>query len=85
MSADTGEKLVSMINQIARNITYERDQAVMIANHINAFWSPRMKTIFFNQIAAHGPESLDPMAKAAHGILVGRGSGPSPGAGNDAA
>ena len=42
MSADTGEKLVSMINQIARNVTHERDQAVMIANHITAFWSPRM-------------------------------------------
>ena len=83
MSADTGEKLVSMINQIARNVTHERDQAVMIANHITAFWSPRMKTIFFNQIAAHGPESLDPMAKAAHGILLGPGPGPS--AGKDAA
>lgn len=65
MSAHTTEKLVYMANQIARNVTHEADPATMIAEHIQAFWSARMKADVFAVL--DGPEgaALDPVARAA--------------------
>jgi formate dehydrogenase subunit delta len=63
-----------MVNQIARNVTHEPDPAKVIADHITAFWSPRMKTIFFDWIAAHGANGLAPAAQAAHDLLAGAGA-----------
>ncbi len=48
MSADSVEKLVYMANQIARNLMHEPDPAAATAAHIEAFWSPRMKTQIFD-------------------------------------
>jgi formate dehydrogenase subunit delta len=74
MSGDTGEKLVYMINQIARNVCHEPDPGGVIAKHVTTFWSPRMKTMFFDWIAAHGLAGLEPEAQAAHARLFGTGA-----------
>ena len=62
MSAHTTEKLVYMANQIARNVTHEPDPVAMIADHIHAFWSARMRADIF---AVLGEASLEPAARAA--------------------
>ncbi len=74
MSADTGEKLVYMVNQIARNLTHESNPADVIARHVITFWSPRMKTTFLDWVAAHGLAGLEPAAQAAHTLLAGAGA-----------
>lgn len=61
MSAGTVDKLVMMANQIARNLALDDDPVAATADHIKAFWSPRMK----DQIFAHGPEGLDAIARDA--------------------
>lgn len=62
MSAHTTEKLVYMANQIARNVTHEPDPVAMVADHIHAFWSARMKADIF---AVLGEAALEPAARAA--------------------
>jgi formate dehydrogenase subunit delta len=65
MSAHTLDKLIYMANQIARNVTHDPDPVTMIAEHIKAFWSPRMLQQIF--AALEGPEStrLDAVAHTA--------------------
>ncbi len=65
MSAHTTEKLVYMANQIARNVTHEPDPVAMIAEHIEAFWSPRMKADVFAVMDSPEGAALDPVARAA--------------------
>jgi formate dehydrogenase subunit delta len=65
MSAHTTEKLIYMANQIARNVTHEPDPAAMIADHIEAFWSPRMKADVFAVLGGPEGKALDPVARAA--------------------
>jgi len=60
-TVDTGEKLVRMVNQIARNLTHDKDPVAAIAQHIHAFWTVRMQ----QQLLDRGPEGLDPVAIAA--------------------
>lgn len=62
MSAHTTEKLVYMANQIARNVTHEPDPVAMIADHIHAFWSARMKADIFAVLEG---AALEPAARAA--------------------
>ena len=57
-------RLVTMANQIARNLAQEHDPAAATAEHIRLFWDPRMKAA----IAAHGAadgEGLDAVVRAA--------------------
>ena len=65
MSAHTAEKLVYMANQIARNVTHEPDPTAMIAEHIQAFWSARMKADVFAVMDGPKGAVLDPVARAA--------------------
>ncbi len=58
---DTTAKLVTMVNQIARNLARDKDPVSAIADHIHAFWSVRMR----EQLFAHGPAGLDPLSQAA--------------------
>ncbi|KUR76830.1 formate dehydrogenase subunit delta [Novosphingobium sp. FSW06-99] len=58
---DTTAKLVTMINQIARNLVHDKDQVAAVADHVHAFWSMRMQ----EQLLAHGPDGLDAVAIAA--------------------
>jgi hypothetical protein len=62
MSAHTTEKLVYMANQIARNVRHESDPVATVADHIQAFWSPRMKADVF---AVLDGAELEPTARAA--------------------
>lgn len=62
MSAHTTEKLVYMANQIARNVSHEPDPVAMIADHIHAFWSARMKADVF---AVLHEAAFEPTARAA--------------------
>lgn len=56
------DKLVYMANQIATFFqTRKHDEAVAgIADHINNFWEPRMRTQFFAIVDAGG-EGLKPL------------------------
>ena len=58
---DTTAKLVTMANQIARHLTRDKDPVAAVADHIHAFWTVRMQ----EQLLAHGPDGLDPLALAA--------------------
>lgn len=71
MSAHTAEKLVYMANQIARNVTHEPDPVAMIADHIHAFWSAKMKADIF---AAMEGATLEPAARAALDRLAAHAS-----------
>ena len=57
------ERLVYMANQIARNLTaMPDDQAIAtIADHIKAFWDPRMKAMILDDMG----KALTPVARAA--------------------
>lgn len=61
MSAQTGEKLVYMANQIARNQALEADPVAAVADHIASFWTPRMK----QDVLAQNAGDLEPIARAA--------------------
>jgi formate dehydrogenase subunit delta len=57
----TVERLVHMANQIAAHLTHEPDPVSATAQHMAAFWDPRMKAM----IAAAGIDGLSPVAAAA--------------------
>ena len=63
-------RLITMANQIARNLSVQGEDAAIAATaeHIRLFWDPRMKA----GILAHceqGGEGLDPLAlKALQGL-----------------
>jgi formate dehydrogenase subunit delta len=62
----TGERLVYMANQIARNLAAAggRDAPAMVADHIRKFWDPAMRARII-AIARQRPEALSPIAAAA--------------------
>ncbi len=66
MSAHTVERLVMMANQIGRFFAPQRktDQAFAIADHLEKFWDPRMRTLIIAHLEAGGA-GLDPMVLAA--------------------
>lgn len=68
------EKLVYMANQIAKNFAATRrsNPALATADHIGAYWDPRMKAMIFERLDAGG-EGLDPKAREALTILRDRG------------
>ncbi|WP_138466403.1 formate dehydrogenase subunit delta [Poseidonocella sp. HB161398] len=60
------EKMVMMANQIATFFKTQpgSDQAARVADHLNDFWEPRMRS----QLARHmeaGGEGLEPLVKEA--------------------
>ncbi len=72
MSPD--ERLVYMANQIARNLAAQGDEeaALAVADHIAAFWDPRMR----DRIFAMPDPALDPIAAHAIALLRARGVPP---------
>ncbi len=66
MSAHTVDRLVLMANQIGRFFAPQRrtDQAMAIADHLEKFWDPRMRTLIIAHLEAGGA-GLDPMVLAA--------------------
>lgn len=66
------DRLIYMVNQIARNLAAHPDPASATADHIAHFWDPRMRTMIFAHLAAGGA-GLDPVASAALRRLLGLG------------
>jgi hypothetical protein len=61
------EKLLKMAEQITANMAFTDDQAVVaakVADHLNRFWDPRMKSAFKDYAQAHS-EQLSPTQQAA--------------------
>jgi formate dehydrogenase subunit delta len=60
------EKLVMMVNQIARNLAVQGEEKAIAgtANHIARFWDPRMRAAIRAHLAAGGAD-LAPLARAA--------------------
>jgi formate dehydrogenase subunit delta len=58
MSAHTAEKLAYMANQIARNLVHDDKPVSAVADHITAFWTPRM----IDMLIAQGSAGLDQIA-----------------------
>jgi formate dehydrogenase subunit delta len=65
---NTVERLVHMVNQIAKNFAIGGEGAAVVATakHITDFWDPRMKRL----IIEHGDAGLDPIAAAAIARIV---------------
>jgi len=66
-----GNKLVYMVNQIARAFAAEgEDRAVAAtAEHLKLFWDPRMRREILAHLAAGG-EGLEPVSRAALERLI---------------
>ncbi len=61
MSGPTVEKLAYMVNQIARNLVHDDAPVAAVADHIVAFWTPRM----IDTLLAEGTNALEPLAAEA--------------------
>lgn len=70
---DQAQKLARMAGQIATFFkAYPRDEAVQsLAEHINQFWSKRMREEFLAAYAPGDPR-LDPLVAAALPLIRGR-------------
>lgn len=70
----SAERLVYMANQIARNLAAQGPDAaaLAVADHIAAFWDPRMKA----QIFAMEDAGLEPITARAVALLRDRGAPP---------
>ena len=65
----TDDRLVYMLNQIARNLAPEGSSAALaVAEHLVAFWDPRMR----ENILAMANPALDPIAAQAIDLLRAR-------------
>ena len=48
------EHLVSMANDIAINLSFHADADERIADHINRFWAPRMRSLWLEYATGGG-------------------------------
>ena len=62
----TGDRLIYMANQIARNLASEGPEraAAMVADHIRSFWDPAMRARI-GLLARERPDALSPIAATA--------------------
>lgn len=59
------DNIIMMANQIARNLTRGHgDPAVALAEHINSFWNPRMRTQLLDELKTDNPEIVEIVRKA---------------------
>ena len=58
------EHLVTMANDIAVNLSFHADADERIADHINRFWAPRMRSLLIEYVAGGGQGLSDHMAPA---------------------
>lgn len=73
MSGHTAQKLAYMANQIARNLVHDEAPVMAMADHIVAFWTPRM----IDTLLAEGAGGLEPAAAEAM-ARIAAGRVPSP-------
>ena len=50
------EHLITMANDIGINLSFHEDADVRIADHINRFWAPRMRSLLLEYAKAGGQE-----------------------------
>jgi formate dehydrogenase subunit delta len=65
------DKLLRMAEQIAANMAYTDDQAVVaakVADHLNRFWDPRMKAAL-REYAESADAALSPVLQEAVALL----------------
>jgi len=48
------DQLVKMANQIAANFSFHEDAVTRVADHLQRFWAPSMRTELIGHIAAGG-------------------------------
>jgi formate dehydrogenase subunit delta len=60
--------LVSMANDIAANLGFHADADERIADHINRFWAPRMRSLLL-EYADGGGQGLSETLLSALGLL----------------
>lgn len=62
----TGDRLIYMANQIARNLAAQGEAEAVdaTADHIASFWDPHMRARIA-RLAAERPDALSPIAAAA--------------------
>lgn len=62
----TGDRLIYMANQIARNLAVEGEERAIAAtaDHIASFWDPHMRARIA-ALAAEQPDALSPIAASA--------------------
>lgn len=48
------DRLVSMANDIAANLSFHADADERIADHIRRFWAPRMRRLLLEYVDAEG-------------------------------
>ena len=53
--------LVSMANDIAANLSFHSDVDERIADHINRFWAPRMRSLLIKYASAGGQNLSEAM------------------------
>ena len=72
------QRLVYMANQIARNFAAQGADvaALAVADHIAAFWDPRMKGQIFALLDGAQDAGLEPIAARAVTLLRDRGAPP---------
>ena len=58
------ERLIYMVNQIARNLSFSRDPQAAVAEHIAKFWDPRMRAEILAHLRAGGA-GLSPISAGA--------------------
>lgn len=68
MSGHRADRLVYMANQIARNLATDSDPVGAVADHIRAFWSPRM----IDDLLGRADATLEPVAGEAIARLAAR-------------
>ncbi len=56
--------LVKMANDIAANLGFHEDAAVRIADHIQSFWTPRMRKLLLENAITDGNELSDELRPA---------------------
>jgi hypothetical protein len=56
--------LVTMANDIAINLSFHADADERIADHINRFWAPRMRSLLIEYVADGGQGLSDHMTPA---------------------
>ena len=57
-------RLVSMANDIAINLSFHADADERIADHINRFWAPRMRSLLLDYAAGGGQDLSEQMLPA---------------------
>ena len=63
-ATDEKDRLVSMANDIAANLSFQADATGKIADHINRFWAPRMRCLLLEYASDDGQDISEALLPA---------------------